>query len=184
MYAGGVSYGRILKVKHTEPWSLWDRFRVTFIIIGSGILLYVISYNASYKEILFLGGLAVLIVPIPLWIGLYRWWTDPRNATLRIRRWEFEAWKEEAFLDWCQTQKWYGTEGNSSWDCRMVYRADIEDHVRSLDPVELFEWCREHLEEPEKTGFWKNAGEFLAGVAGLAMAVAGLGDLPELFDDE
>lgn len=174
---GGVSYRRILTVKHSTTLSLgiWSWL---FLISGStGIACYDMSYSMSYKELFFLGGLVAVAAAIPLLIGFRRWQTDPRNAAPGFARWEFEAWKEETFLAWCMEHDWYGTEGHGPLELRAAYRANIEDQVRSLDPVELLQWCRENL---EKKGFWGTLGKIAAGAFALAADIG----IVSLFTDE
>ena len=137
---------------------------------GCGIGWYSSIYGMSYKEVILLGGLLLAVASIPLWVRLYQWWTDPRNQT-GIKRWAFEAAKEETFLIWCRTQQDYDASNESSLDLRELYRAEIEDLVRDLDPEELLQWCRDNLEKKE---FWKGAGEFLIGLADVAVDVASL----------
>ena len=174
---GEISYWRILRVKHTEAWSLWDWFLVCLTAGGCGIAIYAFFYSMSYKEALFLGECVVITAFIPLGIGLCRWWVDPRNGTRGLPRWEFEALKEEAFLDWCRTQQRHGSEEESDLALREVYRVNIEDLVRGLDPVELFQWCRENLEEK---GFWGKIGD----IAGEALEFAAEIGVLSLFSDE
>lgn len=168
MENGGISYRRILTVKHSTFWSLQDWSGVFLAGGSAGIVGYAMLYTASYKELLLLGGVVAVATAIPLLIGFRRWRTDPRNAPPGFARWEFEAWKEEVFLRWCRTQNWYDPEGHSDLELREAYRTKIEEQVRSLDMIELFEWCREHLEEKS---FWKQMGEFATTALGLVAEV-------------
>ncbi len=145
----------------------------TILLFGVfGIGWYSGTYSTSYKELIFLWGLLAAAALIPLWVRLYQWWTAPWNQT-GIKRWEFEAVKEETFLAWCRTQKGYGSNDTTDLDLREVYRAEIEEQVRDLDAEELLQWCRDNL---EKKGFWKGAGQIFAGLAEVAFLLLGDGD--------
>ncbi len=144
-----------------------------FFFGACGVAIFSAKYSTSYKDLIFLWGLVLVAGSIPWGVWLFKWWTDPRNAPSGFKRWAFEARKEEVFLDWCQTQQWYGSDGKSDADLRNWYRANVEEQVRRLGPEELLQWCRTNL---EKKGFWEKAGAFLEGAAEIALLAIGFGD--------
>ena len=162
----GVTYGKIITEDHDKTLSLGCLSQLFLVIGVGGVGGYAVTHDMSYKEAILLWGIVLISVSVPLGIGLVRWWRDPRNAKPGLGRWRFEAGKEEVFLMWCRTQKWYGSDDVSDLNLRDQYRAHIEGKVRNLDEVELYKWCEENL---TKKGFWEGAGEILAGLAEMAL---------------